>query len=186
MNLTYADGSSASGTYGSDYVSLSSTNINVKTGILWVTQEVDMSLTPPLIGIVGMGFSSTPNFLDSAYQAGEISSPAFALSINETLNGQSTLYYNNIPENIVNSTIMVSQYGSGHWQVEILSVVIGGIDYTSSAANTAIIDSGTTLFYLNSNLYNAIILNFFTVNCSVKISGTAYCPCNQTQSWPTF
>jgi len=50
----------------------------------------------PVSGIVGMGFTSTPNFLDLAYQAKEISSPVFALALSN-LPEQSTLYFDGIP-----------------------------------------------------------------------------------------
>ena len=44
-----------------------------------MTFEEGMGFPTAVSGIVGMGTSSTPNFLDSAYEAGQISSSIFAL-----------------------------------------------------------------------------------------------------------
>jgi hypothetical protein len=53
---------------GSDVLQISNTNINVNQPILWVTQEIDFQSFPPFVaGLVGMGFTSSPNFLDLAY-----------------------------------------------------------------------------------------------------------------------
>lgn len=39
MSIQYGDGSTVSGTYGSDVVRFANTTINVSTGILWVNQD---------------------------------------------------------------------------------------------------------------------------------------------------
>jgi hypothetical protein len=101
---------------GSDFVSLAATPINVRTPILWVNKENGMDYPTGVIGLVGMGYSTSPNFLDSAYSANQIKTAAFALQILNTTQ-QSILYYDEIPESIVTKTIMINQFGSGHWQV---------------------------------------------------------------------
>jgi hypothetical protein len=55
-----------------------------------------MNYPAPIMGLVGMGFTSTPNFLDVAYQNNEISSPVFALALTNT-SSQSILFYNQLP-----------------------------------------------------------------------------------------
>lgn len=55
---------------------------------------------------------------------------------------------------------------------------------TSLAANTAIIDSGTSYFYVNQQLFENIINNFFQ-DCNNN-ADTPECPCSSTKNWPTF
>ncbi len=52
-----------------------------------------MGFSGGVIGIVGMGFTSTPNFLDTAYQAGQIQTNVFSLNLLPTTNN-SIIYYN--------------------------------------------------------------------------------------------
>lgn len=74
--------------------------------------------------------------------------------------------------------------GNEYWQVNVLGVTVGGIDMTSSSANIAIIDSGTSYFYLNQQLFNNIINNFFQ-GCDNSLS-TPECRCSDTTNWPIF
>ena len=66
----------------------------------------------------------------------------------------------------------------------MLGVSVGGMDLTSSAASIAIIDSGTSYFYLNQQLFNSIINNFFQ-GCDNSLS-TPECMCSDTANWPVF
>jgi len=128
-----------------------------------------------------MGFTTTPNFLDIAYSNNLISSPVFALALTDPIN-QSIIYYNEIPPEIVNETFFVPVVGNVYWQVQIIGLTVGNIDMTSISATIAIIDSGTSYFYLNSNLFNSIITNFFSM-CNNNVN-TPICPCGS--NYPTF
>lgn len=97
MLIQYADGSGVAGTFGNDIVTITSTPINENGSILWVNQMVDMTYPNTVQGLVGMGYTTTPNFLDIAYQNGEISTSAFALQIRKNTS-TSYFYYNKIPE----------------------------------------------------------------------------------------
>ena len=55
-----------------------------------------MSYPDAIQGLVGMGFTSSPNFLDTAFQDGEIDSPVFALEILDETE-QSLIHYNELP-----------------------------------------------------------------------------------------
>jgi hypothetical protein len=39
MSLTYGSGAAVSGNYGSDMIHFANTNINISSGILWVTED---------------------------------------------------------------------------------------------------------------------------------------------------
>lgn len=62
-------------------------------------------------------------------------------------------------------------------------MTVGGIDMTSSAADNAVIDSGTSFFYLNPDLYSSVVSQFFS-NCQ-NVGGSPVCSCSGT-NWPTF
>lgn len=95
-SVQYADGSGVSGTYGTDILSITGTTINITAQYLWVTQETSMNFPNQVQGLVGMGYTSTPNFLDIAYQNNQIQSPVFTLLIQPTTQ-QSYIYFNQIP-----------------------------------------------------------------------------------------
>lgn len=78
-SVQYADGSGVAGTYGTDVLSVTGTGIDITAQYLWVTQESGMNFPSQVQGLVGMGYTSTPNFLDVAYQNNQIHSPAFTL-----------------------------------------------------------------------------------------------------------
>ena len=81
--IAYVDGSEAAGTFGSDIVSLTNTHISTTSTILFVNEEKDMTFQGDVIGIVGMGYSNIPNFLDQAYSAGQIGSSTFTLDLTD-------------------------------------------------------------------------------------------------------
>ncbi len=77
---------------GTDVISVLP-NIKVTGQILFVTREVGVIFGGNVIGIIGMGFTTTPNFLDLAYTAKQIQTNTFALNLLSTAN-QSLIYYN--------------------------------------------------------------------------------------------
>jgi hypothetical protein len=75
------------------------------------------------------------------------------------------MYYNNgLSPNIsqkmswIPNQISINQY----WQTSLTSVTLGGMDLTSTALSSAIIDSGTSAVVFNQDLYNAVVQNFFS------------------------
>lgn len=74
--------------------------------------------------------------------------------------------------------------GTFYWQVSVLEVTVGGIDMTGQAADNAVVDSGTSYFFLNPSLYNAVIEHFFVQRC-ISVQGVPHCTCD-TENWPTF
>lgn len=69
-SVQYADGSGVSGTFGTDILSITGTPIHITAQFLWVTQDSGMGFPPQVAGLVGMGYTNIPNFLDVAYQQG--------------------------------------------------------------------------------------------------------------------
>lgn len=91
--LAYADDSEASGYAGSDMLSISGTDIMVRNQILLVQNESNMFFEGDIVGIIGMGYTSLPNFIDLAFKAGQIKTNTFILAIRQQPD-QSVLHYN--------------------------------------------------------------------------------------------
>ena len=162
---------------GSDFLQMSNTDIYVNQPILWVTQEIDFNSFPSNVeGLVGMGYTNIPNFLDLAYDTNQIDTPAFTLSIRSDSVNNSYLYYNELPENITPSPTYVNVVDSGYWQVGVVGVVVGGVDLSAYSVNVAVIDSGTSFFYVNADLFNQIQPRFFS-NCD-NTQQTPVCYCS--------
>lgn len=75
-------------------------------------------------------------------------------------------------------------YGNVYWAVQVNQVLVGGIDMSSYAANVAVIDSGTSYFYVNQELYSNILSNFFS-SCNI-FSTIVICSCSSVSNWPEF
>lgn len=119
-----------------------------------------------------MGFTSTPNFLDAAYEAGQIQTNVFTLNL-LPIDNNSIIYYNEIPEEILNSTLyspVTNLSGSGVWDVNLIGVYAGTEDLTQYASNNSVIDSGTSSFNLNPSLYNVIVEQYLS-GCNTTNSG---------------
>lgn len=69
------------------------------------------------------------------------------------------------------------------WQLNVIGFYAGDNDWTAYSAMSAVIDSGTSWFYLNQGLFNQIQSTYLT-NCYLNIFGTYICPC--TDEMPVF
>ena len=68
--------------------------------------------------------------------------------------------------------------GDGYWELDLIGVYGGNQDFTSSAESVAVIDSGTSLFYLNPALAQALIDEYMNTKwCKLGTSGGFYCEC---------
>jgi hypothetical protein len=66
-----------------------------------------MNFPSGVSGLVGMGYTQTPNFLDLAYSANQITTPVFSLQLNLDT-ATSYLYYDGgLPSNISKQTIWI-------------------------------------------------------------------------------
>lgn len=67
-------------------------------------------------------------------------------------------------------------------QAQVIGFYANDIELSSYASSNAIIDSGTSLFFLNEALFNQIV-NLYFQGCSVS-SSAIVCPCDYT--FPNF
>lgn len=95
-SVTYINKRLIEGSIGSDIVSIPDTAISTRSSIVWAHKKLNFSFEY-LDGVLGLGFSSTPNFLDNAASSNQINSSVFSLQMG-TMDKPSILYYNRLPD----------------------------------------------------------------------------------------
>ena len=105
--MKYADGSGVSGNLGSDTITVGQTNISTTGLILFANNVSGMNFPGTVLGLVGMGYTLTMNFLDQAFQNNQISTNVFSLQLRGN-NETSLMYYNNgLPSLISQNTYWI-------------------------------------------------------------------------------
>lgn len=148
------------GSLGSDIVTVQSTNISTRSLVVWSNKSLDLPTLPEIGGILGMGYSSIPNFLDKAAENNQIESSVFALQMGG-FGEPSVLYYNQLPSFLEISNIYVPVIGAELWEVETFNIKVGGYDYSNVATKRMIVDTTTSMMYVNPKLYNMVMTKFF-------------------------
>lgn len=143
---------------------------------------MDLPTYPYIDGILGLGFSDKPNFLDNAAQNNQINSSIFALQMGG-LGQPSVLYYSELPSFLENSNIYVPVIGNQLWQVAIVNVRIQGFDYSNIMAKSMIIDTTTGLMYVNPSFYKKLIASYFS-SCTIDANNKPICNC--ALEWPNL
>lgn len=69
---------------GYDILSINQTPIKSNYSILFATTSNVTFFNTSVYGLIGMDYNSYPNFLDLAYQQGEISTPVYSLELKNT------------------------------------------------------------------------------------------------------
>ncbi|KAG0348269.1 Type I transmembrane sorting receptor [Podila minutissima] len=184
--ISYGDGSSASGTLGSDIVNVG--GISVRQTIGLATKESSQFGSSPEDGLFGLGFntiesvSGVKTFLDNAIAAGALAQPvvsAYLPSVrrNGGVGGEylfgaidSTKYTGSL------TYVPVTQ--KGYWQVLIQDAAFNG--QSLGQTSQGIVDTGTTLVIVGDAVAQAIHgkisgskndpNNGWLVPCSVKSS----------------
>lgn len=128
-----------------------------------------------LDGILGLGYSAKPNFLDNAAQSNQINSNIFALQIG-SLGNPSILYYNELPDFIEENNIYNPVISNQFWEVYIPNVKVGSFDYSYIASKKMIIDTGTSIMHFNPSLYKKLYSRFFS-DCTIDSNKQPICPC---------
>ena len=162
---------------GSDVITIDETNISIRNSVVYTSE--DMNLPNKIDGLLGMGYSSTPNFLDNAANENQIESPIFSLQI-RPITEESILFYNEIPSYIWDNTNFVENTGESTWQVELHNFKVQNDDFSYISPGHLIVDSTIDLIYFNNKLYTQLMNKYF------KQCLNNYCPCEGTYPDLTF
>lgn len=96
---------------GYDILSISQTPIKANYSFLLATTSNVTYDNTSVYGLVGMDYNSYPNFIDLAYQKGQISTSVFSLDLKNT-NQTSIMYYNDgLPKNVKENTVWAAMPG---------------------------------------------------------------------------
>ncbi|KAL4456136.1 hypothetical protein ABPG74_014097 [Tetrahymena malaccensis] len=190
INYTYVSGQLQC-YLGSDLVGIAFQNQQVNTTLCYAYQEkVYSNSNDEISGIIGLNNGdSYTNLIDSLYQAGNISSNRYALSLQHYYtNKDSYLYIGDaIPESISSKTSWINVSQRSRWTLKCIGVYLNDtedITSTISSFQDVLFDSGTTLTYLTKDLYNRIVSDLENI-CTIIEQGRIACPCFSPQL-PTY
>lgn len=195
FNISYVDGSSASGDYVSDTLGFGGITID---GFQFGTGEV--STSPQ--GVLGIGFAINevqvnrangqpyPNLPAALKEAGQTASNVYSLWLNDLDASSGEILFGGVDtakySGDLQTVPMISQSGQ-YFQllVALTGLSISGEASTSSELPLAVLlDSGSTLTYLPTDMAEAL---FNEVNAVwVDNVGAAYAPCNLADSGRTL
>ncbi|KAG0053850.1 hypothetical protein BGZ83_000324 [Gryganskiella cystojenkinii] len=184
--ISYGDGSNASGTLGSDVVSVGGVSVQQTIGL--ATQESDQFGSGPSDGLFGLGFdtiesvSGVKTFLDNAIAAGVLDKPVVSVFLPSVRRNGGTggeyLFGGIDTSKFTGELTYVPVSQQGYWQVAIDGVSAGGQDLGQSSQG--IVDTGTTLVIVSDAAAQAIHgtiqgasndpNNGWVVPCSLKTS----------------
>ncbi|KAF9173302.1 hypothetical protein BGX20_003564 [Mortierella sp. AD010] len=161
-SISYGDGSSASGTLGSDIVSVG--GISVRQTIGLATKESSQFGSSPEDGLFGLGFASIESvsgvltFMDNAIAAGVVAEPVVSVFLpsERVFNGEGGEYiFGGIDSSkYTGSLTYVPVTQEGYWQVSIDDIGYNG--QSLGEYSQGIIDTGTTLIIVGDDAAEAI------------------------------
>ena len=196
FNISYADGSGATGDYATDTISLGgatipglqfgigyqSTSPESVLGIGYALHEAQVILT---------GANPYPNLPELMVRLGLINSPAYSLWLNDLAASTGSLLFGGVNTEKYHGQLssLPIQTGPGQLQPEELFITLTGVQYGGSSlvsfrADAALLDSGSSLIYLPDEIAGAI---YKVVGAQIDQSrGVAVVPCSMAKSPQTL
>ncbi|KAG8628295.1 hypothetical protein KVT40_004168 [Elsinoe batatas] len=189
FKISYGDGSSASGTVGTDTVSIGKAVVPAQAVELATTASAQFQRDTQTDGLLGLGFSNTNSvrprpqktFFDNIRD--QLSSPLFTVTLNEAGEGEyefGTLDNTKYTGEIHYAPVDTSR---GYWQFTSSSFQVGGKTVANSAASPAIADTGTSLCLVDTNVAQAYYAQVQGATYDEDQGGYIY-PCSA--ALPTF
>ena len=157
------------GIEANDIVSVDQTNISTRNNIILLDASAQNPYNSSVDGVIGLSLSSRNyNFLQNSYRNGQIITSAYILSLQNS-NNPSYLYINQLPVQIVTNTVNIHVKSDKYFELEIIGIYIGGIQYTRNSPDRALLSSSTPYFLLNKKIYDSVIKNYFSL-CNFSTS----------------
>ncbi|KAF4549092.1 Aspergillopepsin-1-like protein 1 [Elsinoe fawcettii] len=189
FKISYGDGSSASGTVGTDTVSIGKAVVSNQAVELATTASAQFQRDTKTDGLLGLGFSNTNSvrpkqqktFFDNIKE--QLSSPLFTVTLNEA--GEGEYEFGKLDQEKYSGEIHYADVDSsrGYWQFTSTSFQIGGKTVQNSAPSPAIADTGTSLCLVDTNVAQAYYAQVQGAQYEEAQGGYVY-PCDA--ELPTF
>ncbi|CAD6444014.1 39f229bb-fcb0-47b6-b0d1-2994cee8a9ff [Sclerotinia trifoliorum] len=182
-DITYADGSGASGTVGTDTVTIGKTTVTGQA--VEVANQVSSSFVSDASdGLVGLAFNNintvTPNsqstFFDNA--ASSLNSPIFAAYLPFNANGAYDFGYTDSTKYTGTLTSTSVSSANGFWEFPSTSYKVGSTVHTANGY-TGIADTGTTLILMSDAANSAYYAQVKGASYSNSAGGYVF-PCSAT------
>lgn len=194
FNITYVDGSGATGDYVKDTVTIGSTSVTSQQfGIGYTSSSAE--------GILGIGYeinevwagrnnlSPYSNFPASLVSKGAIASNAYSLWLNDLAASTGTILFGGVDTSKFSGSLntLPIQKESGYYAeflITLTGVTLGTKTIAANAAVAVLLDSGTSLTYLpnswTTSIYNLVGAQYDTSE------GAAFVPCSLAQNDSTL
>lgn len=203
--ITYGDGSAASGTVVTDNVKVG--DITIENQAVELASMLSSSLTSQTTsqGIFGLAFGSlntvtperVPTPMDNMISQQSISQNEELFTCymgsykdaNDPDHGSSFFTFGQIDDTVVQATGKQISYtpvddSSGFWQFQSESITING-QTTPLSGNTAIADTGTTLVMIDDNLVQQIYSPISGARMDAQLGGWVYPESTSSDALPT-
>ncbi|PNS18363.1 Vacuolar protease A [Sphaceloma murrayae] len=189
FKISYGDGSSASGTVGTDTVAIGNAVVQAQAVELATTVSAQFQSDTKTDGLLGLGFSTINSvrpkqqktFFDNVKT--QLASPLFTVTLNEE--GAGEYEFGTLDSSKYTGEIHYAPVDSskGFWQFDSKSFQINGKTVQNSNPTAAIADTGTSLCLVDTNVAQAYYAEVQGAAYSETQGGYTY-PCDA--QLPTF
>ncbi|GAB7338891.1 hypothetical protein MBLNU457_5573t1 [Dothideomycetes sp. NU457] len=161
FEISYGDGSSASGVVGTDTVSVGSATVSNQAVEVATQVSSEFLSDPESDGLLGLGFSNVNSvqpkqqktFFDNIMP--QLEDPVFTVYLN--ISGKGEYEFGNIDTSKYSGDIHYTPVdsASGYWQFDSTSYQINGVTSQNTNASPAIADTGTSLVLVDDEVLQA-------------------------------
>jgi len=161
FEISYGDGSSASGVVGTDTVSVGSATVSNQAVEVATQVSSEFLSDPDSDGLLGLGFSNVNSvqptqqktFFDNIMP--QLEDPVFTVYLN--ISGKGEYEFGNIDTSKYSGDIHYTPVdsSSGYWQFDSTSYQINGQTSQNTNASPAIADTGTSLVLVDDEVLHA-------------------------------
>jgi len=173
------------GYYGTEVVNIPSLGISgITHPILFIERTEDFGGMQS-DGLTGFSNSlKHKNFVDYAYESGQIDSPLFSFEIKFGTE-QSMFYAGNPPAEKTKGMKFLKAVRSDYWSMGIDNFQIDGESISAVQLSEGVVDSGTSLLIVNTRAYNNLVKKIIATGATVgQVSGGLGVYCKD--SYPGF
>lgn len=183
FKISYGDGSSASGSVGTDVVKVGTASVSAQAVELANTVSAQFQQDTTTDGLLGLAFSTlntvTPTKQKTFYDniKSQLATPVFTANL--LLDGSGTYEFGNIDSSKYAGKLAYVPVDSsaGFWQFASASYKVAGTVGQNTQANPAIADTGTSLLLVDDNVVTAYYAKVPGATNDAQQGGYVY-PCN--------
>lgn len=185
FQISYGDGSSASGVVGTNTVAIGSATVTNQAVEVATQVSSEFLSDPESDGLLGLGFSNVNSVQPRQQKTffaniqSQLEEPVFTVYLNES--GKGEYEFGNIDQSKYTGDIHYTdvQSSSGYWQFDSTSFQVNGQTSQNTNGSPAIADTGTSLVLVDDNVLQAYYSQVSGSQNSKSAGGYIF-PCSST------